>query len=93
MNDQLDNILSGTAAIKAAPSVAVSAMVIFGIPLAQWAIILTVIYTILMICTLIYDRFIKKDVNKEDLLAFLIHRESIKEQEDPQPHREHQEEQ
>lgn len=53
--------IGGTATmVKIAPPVAAAGAILFGIPLSQWALILTIIYTSLMIGAFIYDRFIKK---------------------------------
>ena len=57
----------GTATmVKIAPPVAAAGYILMGLPLSQWALILTIVYTILMIGAFIYDRFIKKKRRKDD---------------------------
>ena len=62
--DQHSSVLVET--VKLAPAVAVSGFTLFGYPLSAWAQLVTIIYTIILLAFLIYDRFIKKKpINKE----------------------------
>jgi len=51
--------ITGSAMIKTIPPVATAGLILFGVPLSQWAILLTVIYTSLMIVGWVWDRLIK----------------------------------
>ncbi|ALF01682.1 pinholin [Caulobacter phage Percy] len=51
------------AAVKASPSVMVSGMTMFGIPLNEIVLLLTALYTVLQIGWFMWDHFIKDKVN------------------------------
>jgi hypothetical protein len=51
--------------IKATPSITVGTMTFIGVPLSDWVLILTSIYTAMQIIFLVRDRLIKRR-NKKD---------------------------
>lgn len=46
---------------KVSPPMVTGTLIFFGVPLSQWAIIATLVYTIMLIGGWIYDRFLKKN--------------------------------
>ena len=63
MTQQHHEIL--TEAIKASPALAVGGLTLFGIGLADWVLILTIIYTLLQLFFLLRDKWYRplKDEN------------------------------
>lgn len=51
---------AGVEVLKAAPSVTVGGMTVAGVPLSDWVLILTAIYTILQIGFLLRDKVFRK---------------------------------
>lgn len=47
-------------AAKVSPPIVAGTLIFFGIPLSQWALIFTLVYTIMLMGGWIYDRFLKK---------------------------------
>ena len=52
-----------TEAVKAAPAVTVGGLTLFGVGLADWVLIATLIYTGLQVYVLVRDKFIKRKQN------------------------------
>lgn len=51
------------AATKAAPPITVSGMTMFGIPLNEVVLLVTLLYTVLQIGWFVWDHFIKDKIN------------------------------
>ena len=51
--------------IKATPSIAVGTMTLFGVPLADWVLILTLVYTVMQIFFLLRDKWWKRRDRKD----------------------------
>lgn len=63
MADEQNNILENMAQIT--PSVAVSSAVILGLPLSDWVYIVTIVYTLVGICTMIKKHWIDPWLEKK----------------------------
>lgn len=63
MADEQNNILENMAQIT--PSVAVSSAVILGLPLSDWVYIVTIVYTLVGICTMINKHWIDPWLEKK----------------------------
>lgn len=63
MADEQNNILENLAQIT--PSVAVSSAVILGLPLSDWVYIVTIVYTLVGICTMIKKHWIDPWLEKK----------------------------
>lgn len=55
-----------TEILRAGPGVSVSGAMVFGVPVETWAIVLTVIYTLLSLFALIRDKYWNHYRKKED---------------------------
>lgn len=63
MAEEQNNILENLAQIT--PSVAVSSAVILGLPLSDWVYIVTIVYTLVGICTMIKKHWIDPWLEKK----------------------------
>lgn len=54
--DDLEELLENVASVT--PAVAVSSSIVFGLPLSDWVYVVTIIYTIVGICTMIKKHWV-----------------------------------
>lgn len=64
-NNNLDDILDDV--LKISPPAVVSSVVIFGLPLADWVYVFTIIYTIVGIIALIKKHWFSNNITKKEI--------------------------